>query len=45
MCLYAGDMNLNREDAKKGVEILIFDFLKGKKNDEIFCSPNVFTVL
>ena len=30
VCLYAGDMNLNRKDEKKYVEIQNFEFLGNK---------------
>ena len=34
MRLYAGDMNLNRKDEKKYVEIQTFNFLERKQNGE-----------
>ena len=41
VCLYAGDMNINRKDEKKYVEIQKFDFLGNKTVETFFSSPNV----
>ena len=38
MRLYAGDMNLNRKDEKKYVEIQIFNFLENKTVKSCFQS-------
>ena len=39
--LYAGDMNLNRKDEKKYVEIQTFNFLENKTVKNFFFSQNV----
>ena len=40
MRLYAGDMNLNRKDEKKYVEIQTFNFLEYKTVKNFFSSLN-----
>ena len=41
MCLYARDMNINRKNEKKYVEIKKIDFLGKKAVNFFFPSPNV----
>ena len=46
VCLYAGDMNLNRNDEKKYVEIQKKRrFFKKQNSENFFCSPKCFIAL
>ena len=41
VCLYAGDMNLNRKGENTCVEIQNFDFFRKQNGKHFFSSPNV----
>ena len=45
VCLYAGDMNLNRNDEEKYVEIKKKRFFKKQNNENFFGSPKCFIAL
>ena len=45
MRLYAEDMNLNRKDEKKYVEIQTFNFLENKQVKNFFCQSKCFIAL
>ena len=41
VCLYAGDVHLNRKDENKYIEIQKFDFCRKQNGENFFSSPNV----
>ena len=45
VCLYAGDMNLNRNVEKKYVEIQKERFFKKQNSENFFHSPKCFIAL
>ena len=41
VCLYAGDINLNRKNEKKYIKVQKFDLLGNKTVKRFFSRPNV----